>query len=42
MIPISHYLVEAALYGGILGLALMVLSLFLGFGGLLIYLMFGW
>ena len=42
MMPVSSYLVEAALYGGILGLAILVLSLIVACGGLLIYLMFGW
>jgi len=42
MMPVSCYLVEAALYGGILGVAILVLSLLLAGGGLLIYLVFGW
>ena len=42
MMPVSSYLVEAALYGGILGFVILILSCAMGFGGLLIYLMFGW
>lgn len=39
---VSCYLVEAALYAGILGLVILILSCAVGFGGLLIYLLFGW
>jgi hypothetical protein len=39
---LSHYLVEAALYAGILGVVILGLSCVMGFGGLLIYLLFGW
>ena len=42
MMPVSSYLVEAALYGGLFGVVLLVLSLLLAVGGLLIYLVFGW
>ena len=42
MMSISSYLVEAALYSGLLGVAILVLSLLLAGGGLLIYLVFGW
>jgi hypothetical protein len=42
MMPASCYLVEAALYGGILGFVILVLSVLLAGGGLLIYLVFGW
>ena len=42
MMPVSSYLVEAALYGGVLGLAILFLAWLIGMGGLLIYLMFGW
>jgi hypothetical protein len=39
---ISCYLVEAALYGGVLGIVILGVSLIMGASGLLIYLMFGW
>ena len=42
MMPVSSYLAEAALYGGLLGVVILVLSLLLAVGGLLIYLVFGW
>ena len=42
MMPVSSYLVEAGLYGGLLGVVILMLSLLLAVGGLLIYLVFGW
>jgi len=42
MMPVSYVMVEAALYCGLFGLAILVLSLIIACGGLLIYLMFGW
>ena len=39
---LSCYMVEAALYCGVFGFAVLVASCIIGFGGLLIYLMFGW
>ena len=42
MMPLSNVMVEAALYCGLFGLAILVLSVLLAGGGLLIYLIFGW
>lgn len=38
----SHYLVEVALYGGVFGFTLLLVSCAVGFAGLGIYLLFGW
>jgi hypothetical protein len=35
-------MVEAALYGGVVGFALLIAACIMGFGGLAVYLVFGW
>lgn len=39
---LSCYLVEAAIYGGVAGVAILLASVFVGFVGLAAYLVFGW
>jgi hypothetical protein len=39
---LSYYLAEVAVYGALFGAALMLVSMIVGFSGLLLNLMFGW